>query len=252
MSAVWDLRLSSTEKLVLLALADCANDEGECWPSIATIGKKACIGERSVQRSIQALKDAGHLSRQEVPGRGCRYRLHPRHSVTPATVSPVTNTTPPPPQCHPTPATVAPKPSMNRKEPSKDANASKARDGSDCLAVVEAWNAMARNSGLSTCAKLTGKRLKSCQARLQSDGLAAIQQAIEHIPKSRFLMGQTGNWSASIDWLLKPDSVIQILEGKYDDRPRHNRQTASNDEIQNPYVRAAIARQNRSAAAVGG
>lgn len=119
MAQVWELPISSTEKLVLLALADCANDEGECWPSIATIGRKACIGERSVQRSIQSLKDAGHLTRNEVNGKGCRYIIHPRHNVTPATVAPVTNDTPPPPQWHPTPATVAPKPSLNHQEPSE-------------------------------------------------------------------------------------------------------------------------------------
>lgn len=127
MSQAWELPLTPTEKLVILALADCANDEGECWPSIATIARKSNLGERSVQRSIQALKDAGHLSRNEVAGKGCRYTIHPRHSVTPATKSPVPHSRKPPPQCHPTPATVAPKPSENHKQPSKDAYASKAR-----------------------------------------------------------------------------------------------------------------------------
>lgn len=148
MSLAWDLPLSSTEKLVLLALADCANDEGECWPSIATIGRKACIGERSVQRSIQSLKDQGHLTRIEVTGKGCRYIIHPRQSATPATVAPVTQVTSPPPQCHPTPATVAPKPSMNHQEPPKkikEARAHSLPDGwvpiltAASQAIVDGW-----------------------------------------------------------------------------------------------------------------
>ncbi len=36
MTAVWNLDLPDSEKLALLALADCANDEGLCWPSMAT------------------------------------------------------------------------------------------------------------------------------------------------------------------------------------------------------------------------
>lgn len=47
MSRVWDLETDShTEKLILLCLADCASDEGICWPSYATIARK-CRMERS-------------------------------------------------------------------------------------------------------------------------------------------------------------------------------------------------------------
>lgn len=104
MSAVWELDLTPVEKLVLLALADCANDEGLAWPSIATIRRKANVGERTVQRSIRSLEIQGILTRKEVIGKGCKYTIHPRHSGTPATKSP-------PPQSAQTPATVAPKPS---------------------------------------------------------------------------------------------------------------------------------------------
>jgi hypothetical protein len=79
MSAVWELDLPASEKLVLLALADCANDEGLCWPSMSTIAKKCSKSDRTVQTSIKALADAGHLTRHEVLGRGCSYHIHPRH-----------------------------------------------------------------------------------------------------------------------------------------------------------------------------
>lgn len=98
----------------------------------------------------------------------------------------------------------------------------------ECEAVREAWNAMASANDLTVCSKITGKRLKLCRARLKDNGLSEIQRAIERIPKSRFLLGQTGSWSAGIDWLLKPDSVTQILEGKYDDRQATQRQPSGN------------------------
>jgi hypothetical protein len=34
MAEVWVLAISAAEKMVLLALADAANDDGICWPSI--------------------------------------------------------------------------------------------------------------------------------------------------------------------------------------------------------------------------
>lgn len=103
MSAIWEMEFSPVEKLVFLALADCANDEGLAWPSIATIARKTGAGERTVQRAIRLGERCGIIEREEVKGRGCRYTIHPRHSGTPATKSPVTNKTK-------TPATVAPHP----------------------------------------------------------------------------------------------------------------------------------------------
>lgn len=44
------------ERLVLLALADNANDEGYCWPSLATIARKSGIDRRSTIRLIKKLE----------------------------------------------------------------------------------------------------------------------------------------------------------------------------------------------------
>ena len=77
MTAVWTTHLPDSEKLVLLALADCANDEGLCWPSMATLATKCSKTDRTVQAAVKSLVTAGHLSRQELPGRGCRYIVHP-------------------------------------------------------------------------------------------------------------------------------------------------------------------------------
>jgi hypothetical protein len=40
--------------------------------------------------------------------------------------------------------------------------------------------------------------------------------AIDKITTTPFLMGSNGKWKADIDWLLKPGSVVKIMEGKYD------------------------------------
>lgn len=55
MSAVWDLELKPISKLLLLALADNANDQGVCWPSISHIMKKTSLARRTVETNLQVL-----------------------------------------------------------------------------------------------------------------------------------------------------------------------------------------------------
>lgn len=101
MSKVWDQDLPSTDKLVLLALADWSDDQGRCWPSIAQLKEKCGLSERSVQTIIQRMVKAGHLSRQEIVGKGVKYHVHPRSKCTPANSAP-------PQETADTPAAAAP------------------------------------------------------------------------------------------------------------------------------------------------
>lgn len=56
MSEVWRTNLATTEKMVLLVIADHANDEGtQSYPSQATIAQKASISIRTVQRVVNQL-----------------------------------------------------------------------------------------------------------------------------------------------------------------------------------------------------
>lgn len=93
MTAVWEIPLPDSEKLTLLALADCANDEGTCWPSMATLARKCSKSDRTVQKAIQSLCDKGHLTRSERPGKGVLYQIHPRSDDTPERASPPKGTT---------------------------------------------------------------------------------------------------------------------------------------------------------------
>lgn len=104
--------ITAPEQSVLLVLAVMANADGECWPGIngATgLTGKTKLSERTVQRAVQGLKDAGHINWIDKPGKGRTYTVHPRQSdaPTPVTVAPVTVT--PPSESRPTPVTVAPK-----------------------------------------------------------------------------------------------------------------------------------------------
>lgn len=51
-------------KLVLIKLADNANDKGECWPSYQHIADQCEIGRSTVKNHIRALEDMGMLRRE--------------------------------------------------------------------------------------------------------------------------------------------------------------------------------------------
>ena len=77
MSHVWDAaQVSGSELLVLLALADFANDEGgSIYPSMATIAKKARLSDKQARRVVHKLIDDGILSLVEQGGwQGTRNR----------------------------------------------------------------------------------------------------------------------------------------------------------------------------------
>jgi hypothetical protein len=110
MTLAWDCDLTGNDKLVLLALADWANDDGHCWPSIAKLCAKTRASERTVQGIIKKLVEGGQLTRMERPGHGCTYVVHPRNICTPAEVAP-------PQDLRGTPAEVAGNTSKNHHTP---------------------------------------------------------------------------------------------------------------------------------------
>jgi hypothetical protein len=90
MSKVWSLdHLEPAEKLVLLAIADFADDQGQAWPSIPTLARKSSLSKDTVRRKIRKLSSEGILAmspRKDKTGRDTSYnfRLFPNiYSDTP-------------------------------------------------------------------------------------------------------------------------------------------------------------------------
>lgn len=109
MTVVWEIELPPGEKLVLLALADQANDDGRnCWPSVETICHRSGQGERTVRRALQSLESKGILTRNHREGTSTQYHVHPCQIGTPAETAPLPKTTK-------TPAKLAPKPPITTK-----------------------------------------------------------------------------------------------------------------------------------------
>ncbi len=78
MSAVWERsRQSGGALLVLLAIADHADDAGCAFPSVGTLAKKARLTERQTWNVIRELRATGELAVETGGGRGRsnRYRI---------------------------------------------------------------------------------------------------------------------------------------------------------------------------------
>lgn len=76
MTAVWKTDIGpATKRLVLLALADSANDEGSCFLLISTIARKTGAGESSVQRVLAELEKDGFVRKEHRQGRSTIFHL---------------------------------------------------------------------------------------------------------------------------------------------------------------------------------
>jgi uncharacterized phage protein (TIGR02220 family) len=155
MALCWPLVMSPTQKAVLISLADQANDQGFCWPSVASIALRTCLSERTVRKVIGELEKAEFVRIHERKGSSNYYTVTPAagaalqgedsteialavasdHKATPARAAPLREPHPcesrttPLHQMQGTPASAAgdpcssrthnrKEPSMNRKEPS--------------------------------------------------------------------------------------------------------------------------------------
>ena len=95
MSQAWkESPFEGTALLIELSLADFANDEGVCWPSIATLAQKARCSETWVHRIIGTMKKMGRLTVETGGGRGRPnvYRLNLMSSLNPAFNAPFSAT----------------------------------------------------------------------------------------------------------------------------------------------------------------
>jgi len=69
MSEVWRTKLPTSEKMVLLVIADHASDEGDnAWPSQQTIANRASLTIRTVQRCVNQLVADGWLKMDKGKG----------------------------------------------------------------------------------------------------------------------------------------------------------------------------------------
>lgn len=112
--------------------------------------------------------------------------------------------------------------------------------------LAAAWNATV----LPKVQNLSIDRLNAAKARLRDPFFVAnYQEAIRRISVSSFCLGSGPNsWIASFDWLLRPGTVVKVMEGKYDNRA--NSQTHKPNPRNEGIVGDADARRAATLAAI--
>lgn len=95
MSWVWETsRAKGTDRLVLLAIADHASDDGtDAYPSVGRLVRRTSVDARTVQRAIRRLVDLGELQVDEGAGLSGSNRyavdMTPRQVATPGNMPPL-------------------------------------------------------------------------------------------------------------------------------------------------------------------
>lgn len=65
----------------------------------------------------------------------------------------------------------------------------------------------------------TERRAAAVKARAREHGKEALKTMTEKAAASDFLNGRSaGSWVASIDWLLRPNNFVKVIEGNYDNQ----------------------------------
>lgn len=204
--------------LVLLALADYANEDGLAWPSVPTLAKKARLSERSVRRALRALESLGEIEVKQYAGVNGTHLYHltncPGRSSCQADKYDREGRSNCPPIRHKNPSK-----KRKRVPPDKLSGADKMTGGYEPIApqrVVELWNAI---PGIQRCLTLGPTIAQALKCRLKEHvSIEWWETYFEKIAASDFLCGRRGgSFRASLSWVLAPSNRDKILAGNYDD-----------------------------------
>lgn len=232
MTQCWPLQgMSATHKAVLISLADNANDEGVCWPSVQRISERTCLSERAVRNALRWLEEVGLLTSHQRAGRSTWYTVTPA-SYAPGTTCPPAPDAPPP--RHDVPPTPAPGAPRTVKEPSVEpsvevaASASTPAEQIPYEQIRELYNQIL-GGHLPRCLGLNDKHRKHIRAaynlklegkHVVRDGGMEFWEGLFHdVLDCPFLLGQNSRaWQADFAFLTTATKIQAFFEGKYDAR----------------------------------
>lgn len=196
---------SSGTKLVLLALAECANrTHSLAFPSIAEIVEFSALDRKSVITNLAKLEDAGLIADTgRKVGRTQQIKVYQLNLPT------------------------VPKTEQFQKRNSSGNSAKSPKNGTRNLSepteakasyevIGELWNSLSPSSGIPEIQVWNNSRKQMANARVKEHGLDAILRGVRCIHASPFCRGEQGDGrKQDIGLLLQPKTCARVLEGFY-------------------------------------
>ena len=86
--------VTSGQKLLLICLANYANDKGECWPSISSLAAQADVTPRHVSGMLHDLAKLGYVTIREQSGKSNSYTIRVAQPTNPSSGVPTKRSSP--------------------------------------------------------------------------------------------------------------------------------------------------------------
>ena len=249
MSRVWEFYPGGgTDLLSMLAMADWSDDEGRCYPSMASISKKVRLSRSQAQRVVHGLIQEGFIrvvgnENGGAPGASRQYQiiLERLRGSTHATGSVhATGRTHTQEGSHACGETGSAHATQTVNEPSLTVSNTNpiglvvGNDVPNKLSPASEINECPHQKIIGLYAEIipngiqpkvwNGTRAVHLKARWREDkkrqNLDYWRRLFNYIAQSPFLMGQAHDtnkrpFEISLDWIIKPDIFAKIIEGKY-------------------------------------
>lgn len=113
----------------------------------------------------------------------------------------------------------------NRLDIDKNTNNSHVDDEDFKTQIISAWNSLDKNIPKIQTLNANTQRYNMLKARINEHGLDTVIKAIKSIDQSKFLKGYVSDFRITIDWFIKPNNFIKVLEGNYNDKEKSSRLT---------------------------
>lgn len=91
--------------------------------------------------------------------------------------------------------------------------------------IINTWNSLDKNIPRIQTLNVNTQRYQMLKARINEHGIDAVIKAIKSIDNSKFLKGYVSDFRITIDWFIKPNNFIKVLEGNYNDKKKSSRLT---------------------------
>jgi len=212
------------------------SQQWRCFPSRTRIAREAGIGVRTVDRQIARLIELGLVTKTKRPRKnGFDQNEYVIHSVKDALAKLPGGVRDALPKtggvsvtrCHSgsrvvsqrQPGGVTGAHEQDQENKTKEQDPKQASNGAapTIQMVVEEFNLVSGKN-----CRITESRKKAFRTRIRDPWWCSNwQAAIDALGKSPFCLGENKNgWTADLTWFLKPDSVSNLLEGKYAGKPQ--------------------------------